>query len=285
MSSEPHILKGLLLGALAAGLFWAAKGPPGAGRDLPQIIVSESDVAHQRARWEKMRGRPPTEEELKKAVDAYVRNEILYREALARGMDREDPRVRMALIQKMQMMAAGQADARGFSEADLEAFFALRKEHYRIPARFSIKQVFFKPEAGAEERIQKLLRVFTEREPLDAALRDYGDATLLANTFDAVTAADFEKVFGTDFTADVLLLPANQWQGPVRSGFGWHAVKVYDRIPGRDAALAEVRDQVEDDLLYETRQAFQERGFQEVAAKYQIRMSDGAEQMLRGEGR
>ena len=102
--SAKYILKILLLGALLASVVWAVQGPPGSDGDRPEILITEAEVAHQAARWERTWGRLPTNEELLKAVDGYVRNEILYREALARDMDREDPRVRMALIQKMQML-------------------------------------------------------------------------------------------------------------------------------------------------------------------------------------
>ena len=150
-------LKLVFLGALLAGVVWAVQGPPGRDNDLPEIIITEAEVAHQIARYERLWGRVPTIEELRKAIDGYVRNEILYREALSRGMDREDPRVRMALIQKMQMLAAGQADARGVTEEDLSAFFALRKEQYRIPARVSLVQIFFRGGTDARTRADKLL--------------------------------------------------------------------------------------------------------------------------------
>ncbi len=276
-------LKVLVLGTLLAGVFWAVQGPPGADASRPQIVISDVEVAHQVARWERMWGRPPSAEELKKAVDGYVRNEILYREALARGMDRQDPRVRIALIQKMQMLAAGQADARGVTDKDLAAFFALRKEQYKIPARLSLTHVFFKDGDTAKSRAEKTLAEFLAKEPSEALLRESGDATMLALTHDAVTATDIEKQFGTDFTAEALSLTEGKWSGPVRSAYGLHLVKVFDRVPSRIPELAEVRDKVENDLRYEEGNAAEEQGFQEIAGKYEIAISDAAEQMLRGE--
>ena len=278
-----YVLKVLALGALLAGVVWAVQGPPGSYGSRPEIIVTQAEVAHQMARWEKMWGRPPTKAELRKAVDGYVRNEILYREALARGMDREDPRVRMALIQKMQMLAAGQSDARGVTEEDLSAFFALRKEQYRIPAKVRLIQLFFKDEPDSREKADSLLAQFQKQEPTEAVLRVAGDATMIAAVQEAVTAVHLEKQFGTDFTAEVLSLPEGKWSGPVRSGHGLHVVKVFDRQPGRIPDLAKVRDKVENDLLYEARKASQEQGYQEIAGKYRVGISDRAEQMLGGE--
>ena len=99
---------------------------------------------------------------------------------------------------------------------------------------------------------------------------------------EAVTALDLEKQFGTDFTADVLSLPEGNWSGPVRSGYGLHVVKTFNRKPGRIPELAEVRDKVETDLQYEARRAAQDQGYQEIAGKYQVVISDRAEQMLQG---
>ena len=276
-------LKLVFLGALLAGVVWAVQGPPGRDNDLPEIIITEAEVAHQIARYERLWGRVPTIEELRKAIDGHVHNEILYREALSRGMDREDPRVRMALIQKMQMLAAGQADAIGVTEEDLSAFFALRKEQYRIPSRVSLVQIFFRDGTDVRKRADNLLAQFQQQEPSDGVLREAGDASMFETFQEAVTALELEKQFGTDFTAEVLSLPEGKWAGPVRSGYGLHVVKVFDRKPGRIPDLAEVRNKVETDLLYEARQASQEQGFQEIAGKYRVAINERAEKMLEGE--
>ena len=283
MTLKSRIIRGLLLGILLAGIFWAAQGPPRNPDAIPELVVTEADVAHQAARWENMRGRPPTLPELKSAVDGYVRNEILYREALARGMDRQDPRVRLALIQKMEMMAAGQADAQSITEEELISFYALRKDQYRIPAKLGLKQIFFKQQDAAEERAKELLGQISEQEPADAELAELGDATMLEHILTAMTATELEAKFGAEFTAEVLSFPEDQWSGPVRSGYGLHLVQVFDRQAGTTAELAAVRDKVEYDLMYETRMASQEQGYQEIAGKYQVLISEGAEQMLRGD--
>ena len=83
----------------------------------------------------------------------------------------------------------------------------------------------------------------------------------------------------------MLSLPGGQWAGPVRSGYGLHVVKVFDRVPGRLPDLAEVRDKVENDLRYESGKAAQAQGYQEIAGKYRVTISEGAERMLRGERR
>lgn len=277
-------LKVLVLGAILAGLFWVAKGPPAAEANLPEIAITEADVAHQAARYEQTWRRPPTAEELNKAIDGYVRNEILYREALARGMDREDPRVRIALIQKMEMLAVGRADAQEITDEDLNAFYSLRKERYRVPATLSLTHVLFKDGTNAQEKVASLLAQYREKDPSEEELTAAGDSTLLERVLTSVDADEIERQFGTDFTAEVLSLPADTWSGPVRSGYGLHIVRVYDRVAGRIPELEEVRDKVERDLKYEAAEAAEEQSFQEISGKYKVTVTDGAKAMM-GEGR
>jgi hypothetical protein len=61
-------------------------------------------------------------------------------------------------------------------------------------------------------------------------------------------------------------------------------VKIFGRKPGRIPDLAEVRDKVKSDLQYEARRAAQEQGYQEIAGKYRVVISNRAEQMLQGKG-
>jgi len=280
-----RLLRLLLLGALLAGVVWALRGPPGTERAAPEIRVTLAEVAHLQARWQRQWNRPPTPDELRRAVDGYVRNEILYREALARELDREDPRVRLALIQKMQMLSAGRADAQEISEQDLAAFFALRREQYRIPARLSVVQVYFKDGAepgGARARAERVLEQFRQQEPEEATLAQAGDPIMIERLHADITAPELEQRLGADFAAAVLPLAEHTWSGPIVSGYGLHVVKVLDRSPGRIPELAEVREKVETDLRYESRKAAEEQGYQEVAGKYRVGISREAEQLLKG---
>ena len=68
-------------------------------------------------------GRAPSAQELDKAVDAYVREEVLNREARALGFDRDDSIVRQRLAQRMEFIATADVDARTPTDAELREFF------------------------------------------------------------------------------------------------------------------------------------------------------------------
>jgi hypothetical protein len=96
--------------AIGAALFllFAWTGSGGAPRD--RIVVTRARVAALTASFQLTWQRPPTPEELKGLVDAWVREEAAVREAAATGLDRDDPVVRRRLQQKVEALAADRAD-------------------------------------------------------------------------------------------------------------------------------------------------------------------------------
>ena len=100
---EP-ILHFLLIGGL---LFWVygRLAPMDNGGErivVTQAMVDELAQQHQ-ARWM----RPATEQELANLVDAHVRDEIMYREGLTLGLDRDDPVIKRRVRQKLDVDVRG----------------------------------------------------------------------------------------------------------------------------------------------------------------------------------
>ena len=85
--------------------------------------------------------RPPTAAESDRSVADFVREEVLYREALALGLDRDDLVVRRRLVQKMEMLAL--RDGPGISESDLMDHYLAHRADYAVPESVSFRHVFF----------------------------------------------------------------------------------------------------------------------------------------------
>ncbi len=72
-----------------------------------RIVVSEQRVDMLGRSFERTWMRSPTESELQGLIDDYVTEEVLYREALALGLDRDDLVVRRRMRQKMEFLYDG----------------------------------------------------------------------------------------------------------------------------------------------------------------------------------
>ena len=156
---EKPALHVILLGLIVAAAILLAKGPPTADA-AKRVVITGADLLQQRAAFMRTWQREPTTEELRGALEQHIRQEVLYREALARGYDRDDLVVRRAMQQKMEFLAASQALQEPPSEEEIEAFFALRKERYRLPAVLSFSQVYLSSDqrgVGVEQAAIDLL--------------------------------------------------------------------------------------------------------------------------------
>ncbi len=142
---EP-LLHFVVLGAALFGLYgWMNKGV-GAPNE---IVVSHGQMESLRAQFERTWQRPPTAQELGGLVDGWVREEILYREGLALGFDRDDPVVRRRVSQKVEFIADGDAPYAP-SQSELEEWLHQHQADYRVDAIYSLRQVYFDPARHGE---------------------------------------------------------------------------------------------------------------------------------------
>ncbi len=272
-------------GVLLALVIMLAKGPPVDERGMARIAFTTADVAQVHATFERTWNRPPTAIELQKAFERYVRSEVLYREALERGLDRNDPVVRMSLVRKITMLGTAQAQAADPTDEELRAYFELRVERYRIPASFSLMQVYLsrdKRPDSVEKDAEQLLAMLRDQNPRPEELAGVGDTSMLPNLATDVSEDDLARTFGQDFRDAVVPLPVGEWQGPVESGFGLHLVKITHREDSRIPEWVEVRDRIAADLVYEGRKAAEDQFYAEVLPRYQVVYDDGVIAALEG---
>src|SRR5262245_33902180 len=104
----------LLLGGLLFALYLLVdrgRGLAGAASPAPSAIeVTEGEVARLEDSFAQAASRAPSAAELDQLVRAFVREEALYREARALGLDRGDPVVRRRLVDKMAFLLRDGAD-------------------------------------------------------------------------------------------------------------------------------------------------------------------------------
>lgn len=242
-----------------------------AASDRAEIVVTADRSASLAAQFSGMHaGRPPSEAQLRALIDAYVRDEMLYREGLALGLDRDDPVVRNRVRQKAAMLS-DDAMAAEPTDADLEAYLRAHQGEFDIPARVSFEQVYFDP-GKHQQDVARALRA--ARAALDRGARadSLGDPTLLPATMTEALPADIAAVFGKSFGTDFGKLDGSRWEGPVRSAFGVHLVRISWRGAPTPATLADARDVLAREWSREHAVQARERLYRELARRYPVRI-------------
>jgi peptidyl-prolyl cis-trans isomerase C len=271
-----------LLGVVVAAAFLMAKGPP-AGDESRRVVLTGGDVLQLKASFMRTWQREPTATELRGALEQHIRQEILYREALARGYDRDDLVVRRAMQQKMEFLAASQALQEPPTDEEIEAFFSLRRERYRLPAIVSFAQVYVSPDrrgADAERYATELLARLRAEDPEPSALASWGDPIMLDSSYADVTEREVGATFGGDFSAAVVAQEAGQWDGPLLSGYGLHLVRVEQREDSRIPDWSEIRARIINDIEFEAKASARDQLYQEIAQTYEIVLDGTARGVL-----
>jgi hypothetical protein len=74
---------------------------------LGVIVVDDARVAALVEGFRRTLQRPPTPSEFRGILDAWVREEVLYREGMTMRLDQDDPIVRRRIAQKMELIYMG----------------------------------------------------------------------------------------------------------------------------------------------------------------------------------
>ena len=103
-----------------------------------KIVVSSAETERLSDAWSKRMNRPPTEIELQGLIEAFIKEEVYYREALALGLDQDDTIIRRRLMQKMEFLSNDLAELDQPDESALNKYFLENQEKYRLPDQISL---------------------------------------------------------------------------------------------------------------------------------------------------
>ncbi len=166
------------------------------------------------------------EHERRGLVDAFVEEEILVREAIARGLHLHDPRVRARLAAAMRFLLEGEPSPP--SRADLDRLLEEEPERYRLPAWVSFEHVFFETPPTSNATVLAALR---QGRPAD----ELGDSFWLGSRIERMSERELASVLGDGFAARVMATAPGSWSGPHASARGQHWLRIVDR--GKAEAL------------------------------------------------
>ncbi len=261
---EP-LVQFLLGGALLFALYGVVAEDAAYAPD--RIVIDANRIANLATTFQRMWLRPPTKEELEALVRDFVDEEVLYREGLALGLDRDDLVIRRRLRQKVEYLHADLVAFESPTEAELNAYFADRRERYKEPAEFSFRQVYVNPNGASGSPRDRANRLLAELR--DGAVLE-GDTTLLPQTMQGVSEQEIGSVFGEGFAGDLASLTGEGWLGPVASSYGLHLVRIDERIPARMPELDEVRQEVTREFENARRAEENARFLEELRARYDV---------------
>jgi hypothetical protein len=258
----------LLAGALLFAVF--GRGEPEATTQDKEIVVTAADIERLGQIFERTWRRPPSDDELQKAVNDFVREEVLYRTALSLGIDKDDTIIRRRLRQKMDFLFEDTVSAP--QDSELRAFYAAHQDKFRTDALVSFRQIFIdaKRHEDAEDDARQLLQRLQSGQGGDVQA---GDPLLLTEGYDQTPITRIAELFGDGFADELAKTPPGKWAGPLKSPFGLHLVRVTSAESTHVPPFEAVRDAVQREWFAQHRSAALDAEYQKLRAKYSIHVT------------
>jgi parvulin-like peptidyl-prolyl isomerase len=268
----------LLLGVVLFAVAGFMQRGRGGVESSKQIQLTLDDLRQLDIYFQSQWRRPPAPEEFSRLVADKVQEEVLYREALAMGLDKEDTIVKRRMAQKMQFLAEDVAAIHEPSTAELMAWYEKNSDKFAFPSRVSFRHLYFSPDRRAERARDDTVKALAKLagQPEDSKLAaSLADPFMFQDYYGDRTSEQLAKDFGPGFAQAVSKLKPGSWQGPIESGYGWHLVFVHSVIPGRVPAFEEVEPDVKSAWLGEQKALAWEKTYQEMRAKYTVLVPNG----------
>ena len=226
---------------------------------------------HLQKQWRRL----PTAAESDRFVADFVREEILYRAALALGLDRDDLVVRRRLVQKMEMLAL--RDVPAITESDLMDHYVAHRADYTLPGAVSFRHIFFSAATrGAEARAAAAAALGEVRDGGASSAGGLGDPPPVPPEVSDWTRSMVAERFGADSAASVFGAGTGVWSGPMASAYGCHLVFVTRRTAPRVPEFAEVAGRIATDLDAARRAGALDRIYATARGAYQVEIEPAA---------
>ncbi len=262
----------LFIGAaiyLACGLFAEPVNDP----QDKTLVVDAGEIEWMATSWYKRWNRMPTLQELDGLIQQYIRETILYREALSMGLDKDDTVIRRRLAQKLEFLAQDLALMTPPTDEELRTYFEEHRDRYQAPVRYTFTQVYIDPDKRGDKTLDDAKAIkaslIAQPEAIDNA-GALGDDFMLQAYYPGNSQADIQKLFGSGFAESVVELSPEQWHGPVLSGYGTHLVYVHSIIEPPAPVFADVRERVQQDWEDARRETMNEQFYASLRDRYTI---------------
>ena len=268
---EP-LLHFMLIGA-AIYLLYGAFAEPVAEADDKTIIVSAGEIQWMRSSWQQRWNRPPTPEEFDGLIQQYIRETVLYREALTMGLNQHDMVIRRRLAQKLEYLAKDLVALTSPTEEELLAYFAEHQDRYQQPDLYTFTQVFIDPDKRGDATLTDAEEIKATLIAQGGAIEDVGalgDKIMLQNYYPEKDPSEIQKNFGTGFAESLMALTIGQWHGPVLSGYGVHLVYVSHIRESPKPVFAELRERVTEDWKIDRGEELNEVFYENLRGQYTV---------------
>ncbi|MGJ7508659.1 peptidyl-prolyl cis-trans isomerase [Variovorax sp. GT1P44] len=240
-----------------------------------QIVLTSDDLVQMTLTW-RAQGRPmPTEREMTNLIETKVREEILYREGMALGLDKDDTIIKRRLAQKMEFVAEDLSALKEPTPDELRAWFDKNGQRFALAPRLTFTHRYYSPDKRQGAARGDAERALSRLGNAGATVAAAGaDPFMFQDRYVDQSAEQVAALFGPKYAESLVAMKPGSWQGPVESGYGWHLVFVEELTPGRVPAYEEVEADVKQEWVAQQRADAKRSMYEAMRGRYEVVVSD-----------
>jgi peptidyl-prolyl cis-trans isomerase C len=238
-----------------------------------RIVLTPDDLVQMSVAWLAQGRSPPTPEQMQNLIELKVREEVLFREAIALGLDKDDTIVKRRLAQKMEFLAEGAAIENDPSTETLKAWFKDNQQRFALLPRVSFRHLYFSSDRHGErtrEAAARALEQVAGQSSASSSAAALGDPFMYQDYYGDRSFDDMAKLFGLNFARALVSIRPGSWQGPVESGYGWHLIFVESSAPSRVPAFEEIESDIKAGWIADQRAQAKAKAYETMRARYQV---------------
>lgn len=232
-----------------------------------QIFVSAKQTQQLAARFKLTKLRPPSKQEQQALIEDYVRDEVFYREAIAMGLDQNDPQLRKQMRMKLEYFLE-ELSTDTLTDEFLRNYLKQHPEKFQTDAQYTFQQLYINPDnhpnplAAANDI---LYRLKNGEDP-----NNLGDRTLLEPHFLSFTSREIDNYFGNEFSTQINQLNTQEWSGPISSSYGLHLIKIDNKLESYLPDFSDIRKDIEREYTVQRRSEQKDQAYQLMRSRYQV---------------
>ena len=237
-----------------------------------RIEITGDDISGIKTAYAAEFGVEPDKDTLGSLIEDHVIAEVLFREGIARGLDRGDEIIRRRVIQKASFLEQGRDVIPEPTTGELATWYEEHRSDYAGNQEVGFSHVFFAASPGdAENAKDRAVRVMAGLSADVQRAPERGDAFPDLYDYAGFSEQDASRIFGDSELSSALFdASVGTWSGPYRSAYGWHIVRLSERTQPRAPNLSDIREKVLADYMEQARGRGDLARLRELVSHYDV---------------
>ena len=266
---------------LVLGLAGCAKEKGKEGEILAKVggtTIAESDMQSRLADMPPyMKQQLSTPDGRKRLLDGLIEEELMYKDAMAMGLDKSDEytgdlaRAKRDILLRLYYQNVMEAKATP-TDKEIEEYYNAHGEEFSIPENLTVRHILVK----TRDEALRAKRELDKGARFDGVAAKYSlDASSKANgglIGGPVQRAGNIKGLGPlpEFNQAAFALKEGEISQPVQSSKGYHIIKVEKYTPATSKSLAEAKVDISSKMASSRRKTVREEAMNQLKAKYKV---------------